>query len=252
LGAAMRRETELLFRAVLRQGHSIYELLNADFTFLNDVLAEHYGIPGIVGPSFRRVELADRRRGGLLAHASIHTLTSNPTRTSPVKRGKWILENLLDDAPPPPAPGTDSFPENADITVAANLRIQLAAHRRDASCAVCHNRMDPLGLALENFDPIGRWRDVDHGTQIDASGELPDGTIIDGIVDLRRLLGSDKDFGRCLLKKLFLFGIGRELHSDDEIAIDLLIQELPSEPTLSDLILAIVHLDAFRLRALPR
>ena len=247
---AMRRETEMFFRAVLRERRPVVDLIDADFTFLNEELAKHYGIDGVRGKKLRRVKLKDPRRGGLITHASILTVTSNPTRTSPVKRGKWILQNILDDPPPPPEPGFDNFKAGADVTVAATLRAQLAEHRKAKGCAVCHNRMDALGLALENYDAIGRWRDADHGTPIDASGKLPGGETLDGPVSLKKVLRRGDAFTNCLAKKLFLYAIGREIRATEAVVIDALVGSLPKRATLEDMIVAVAELDAFRRRRL--
>jgi hypothetical protein len=248
LRKSMRRETEMLFEAVRRERRPVRDLLDPGFTFLNDRLAEHYGIAGIEGSELRRVALPQGPRGGLLGHASILTLTSNPTRTSPVKRGKWILENLLDAPPPPPPPGVGALDERKEAVASAPIRERLARHRTDPSCASCHARMDALGFALENFDAIGRWRETDGEFPIDPSGILPDGRTFAGPEDLRRLLGSGDALVRCLLKKLFIYALGRGLADPDVAAIDALVASLPENPTLEDLILGIVSLDAFRLR----
>jgi hypothetical protein len=247
---AMRRESELFFHAVQVERRSVLELLDADFTYLNEVLAAHYGIAGVVGPQMRRVALSDRRRGGVVTHASVQTVTSNPTRTSPVKRGKWLLENILDAPPPPPPPGFDAFPEGADVNGAASLRAQMAQHQKSPMCASCHRRMDALGLALENYDAIGRWREADRGAKIDASGELPGGEKIDGALGLKQVLARGDAFKRCLAKKLFTYGLGRNVRGRDEVVIDAMVRALPAQPTLEDMIQAIVRLDAFRSRRL--
>jgi len=244
----MRKETEMFFQAILQEDRVVEELLDADFTLLDETLAKHYGISGVTGSEFRKVKLPDQRRGGIPAQASIQTITSNPTRTSPVKRGKWILENILDDPPPPPPPGQDSFPENVDMTIAHNLRQQMEQHRKQAICASCHQRMDALGLAMENYDAIGRWRDKDHGRRIDASGELPGGRRVDGATELRHILASGKDFRRCLLKKLFLYALGRKIRGSDQVILDAAARKLPGEATLTDMIQTIVAMDAFRHR----
>jgi len=245
---AMLRESTLFFRSVLREKRSVFTLIDADYTFVNERLARHYGFSGVTGDEFRRVELKAPRRGGVITQASVQTVTSNPTRTSPVKRGKWILENVLDAATPPPPPGVSAFPDGVDVSVAATLREQLAVHREKASCAVCHNRMDPLGLALENYDAIGRWRDSDNGHPIDASGQLPSGVALDGPASLKKVLRRGDGFVRCLTKKLFLYAIGREITTADELAIDRLVRSLPKSPTLEDMILGVIGLDAFRKR----
>ena len=248
LRRSMRKETELFFQTVLEEDRDILELLDADFTILDEALAKHYGIADVKGSAFRKVKLSDRRRGGLPSQASIQTITSNPTRTSPVKRGKWLLENILDDPPPPPPPGQDSFPESVDMTIAHNLRQQMEQHRQQAVCASCHQRMDALGLAMQNYDAIGRWRDRDHGRQIDASGELPGGRRVNGAIELKRLLANGNDFRRCLLKKLFLYALGRKVRGSDQVILDAAARELPNRTTLTEMIQTIVVMDAFRHR----
>lgn len=256
LRTAMRRESELLFLAVLREDRDVRQLLDCDFTHVDATLARFYGIPGQFGADFVRVELPPelRQRGGLLGHASIHAVTANPTRTSPVKRGKWVLENLLDAAPPPPPPGNDSFTGEAEIDSAASLRQQMAAHRERTSCAACHVRMDALGLALEHFDAIGRHRVTDAGGAIDASGQLPDGRVIDGLTGLKTALRDDPAFLRCLLHKLFVYAVGREAVAADRVRLWAEAEALRQRPqvTLRELIHVIVRLDAFRLRTVGR
>ena len=245
----MREETEQLFLAVLREDRDVRELLDPEFTFLNERLAEHYGLQRVRGKELRRVQLEDRRLGGLLAQASILTLTSNPTRTSPVKRGKWILENLLDQAPPPPPPGNDSLKGEKQVKDSKTLREQMAIHRRDPQCATCHQRMDALGFTLETFDPIGRWRDQDGGEPIDATGSLPGGPLLTDVEDLKRVLAADPAFVRCLFEKLFVYAIGRGTASDDELLLDALAKDLPqAKPTLSAMITALVLSEPFRSR----
>lgn len=253
LRRAMRTETELFVDAVLREKRDLYDLLDADFTFVNDRLARHYGMELAPGEGFRRVALSDARRGGLVAQASIHTVTSNPTRTSPVKRGKWVLENLLDAPPPPPPPGVDSLDEGDGALAAATLRQRMEAHRADPQCASCHTRMDALGFALENYDPIGRWRDRDGELEIDASGVLPDGQEIRGPVGLKRVLARDPAFALCVAKKMFVYAVGRMPGERDRRDLDALVAALPAEtPTLEDLIVGIVRMDAFRMRSITR
>ena len=249
----MREETERLFLAVLREDRDVRDLLDPPFTFLNERLARHYGVAGVTGSEMRKVDLTDRRFGGLLAQASILTVTSNPTRTSPTKRGKWILENILDQAPPPPPPGNDSLKGEKLVKDSKSLREQMELHRKDPQCATCHVRMDALGFALETFDPIGRWRDKDGDEPIDASGKLPDGRTLHGIADLKRVLRADPAFVRCLLEKLFVYAIGRGTTTDDELLLDSLAEKLPRDkPTLADLITGIVDTEAFRSRRIAR
>ncbi|MBK8976940.1 MAG: DUF1592 domain-containing protein [Planctomycetes bacterium] len=248
LAASMRRETELLFDTVRREALPVRTLLAADFTFVDRRLARLYGLPVPPVDGFVRVPVGPAR-SGVLGHASVLTVTSNPTRTSPVKRGKWVLTNLLDDPPPAPPPGSDSFAGGeASVAVAASLREQLALHRRDARCSVCHDRMDALGLALENFDAVGRWRDSDGGLPIDASGMLPDGAQLTGPASLGARLADDPRFVRALLHKLFVYAVGRPVRTADELALEAASRDLNAGATLADLVEAIVRLDAFRMR----
>ncbi|MBL8738838.1 MAG: DUF1592 domain-containing protein, partial [Planctomycetes bacterium] len=204
LRRSLRRETELLFRAVLRERLDVRRLLDADFTHVDARLAAHYGLPAVAGAEFVRVVLPEshRQRGGVLGHGSVLAVTSNPTRTSPVKRGKWILENLLGQAPPPPPPGNDSLPDEGQVDSTKSLREQLAQHRDRAACAGCHVRMDALGFALERYDVVGRHRERDAGGEIDCTGELPDGTRLAGLADLKRVLAADPAFVRTMAHKL--------------------------------------------------
>ena len=181
LRASMQRETELLFRTILQEDRSVIEFLDSDFTFVDERLARHYGIDGIRGPRMRRVTIpADSPRRGLLGHGSVLTLTSAANRTSPVVRGKWILDNLLGTPPPQPPPGVETNLEKDPQQVkATSLRQRLEQHRNSPTCAACHRLMDPIGLALENFDHTGRWREMDGPVRIDASGQLADGTKVD-------------------------------------------------------------------------
>ncbi len=181
------KETELFCASIMREDRSIVELLDADYTFLNERLAKHYGIEGVSGDEFRRVPLTDRRRGGVLTQASVLLVTSNPTRTSPVKRGKWIMEQILGTPPPPPPPGVQELEK---VKLEGTLRQKMEQHRANPSCAVCHARMDPLGFAFENFDAIGAWRDRDDDHEIDPSGVLPGGQTFSGATELRALLAA--------------------------------------------------------------
>src|SRR5262249_39774416 len=191
LRQSFRHETELFFESILRENRSVFDLLDANYTFLNQRLAEHYGVRGVYGSQFRRVALSDpnrANRGGLLGQGSILTVTSYPNRTAVVQRGKWILENLLGAPPPPPPPdGPDLKPHGKEGRL-LSLREQMDAHRANPICASCHARMDPIGFALENYDAIGRWRTKDAGAVIDASGKLPDGTKFNGPAELKKIL----------------------------------------------------------------
>ncbi len=245
----LRREAELVFDAVLREKRDLRELLTARFTFVNGALAAHYGLPAVEGEELRRVELLDERRGGILALGGVLAVTSNPTRTSPVKRGKWVLENVLDAPPRPPPPGADSLDEAAATASAATLREKLEIHRQNPECATCHTRMDALGFALERYDAVGRLREEEGGRPVDTRGLLPDGRAVDGLATLRTALLDDHAFLRCLARKLFTFALGRAPTPRDEIALFALAEGLPREkPTLEDLILAVVRSEAFRKR----
>jgi hypothetical protein len=217
LRRSLIKETELLLDSVLLGHQSLLELLNAKYTFVNERLARHYGIPNIYGDQFRRVEVTDGIRGGLLGQGSILTATSYPNRTSPVLRGKWILDALLGSPPPPPPPNVPALPEAGEGHMVVSVRERLSAHRANPACASCHVRMDPLGFALENFDATGRWRTVEangpadlNPHPIDAGGELPDGTKFEGVSGLRRILNERSDQFVCTMtEKLLTFALGR-------------------------------------------
>jgi hypothetical protein len=215
LRQAMRDEALLLFRAVLREDRSVMELLDADYTFLNAELARHYGVKDVRGPQMRRVELADDRRGGVLTLGSTLTISSLPTRTSPVNRGKWILEEILGASPPPPPPNVPALEQTGASRADGKprtLRERLELHRADAQCASCHRRMDVLGLGLENFDAVGRWRDKDGDQPIDASGVLPGGDSFSKPGELKTLLARDRQtFARTLTEKMLTYALGRSL-----------------------------------------
>ncbi|HMV85043.1 MAG TPA: DUF1592 domain-containing protein [Blastocatellia bacterium] len=224
LRRAFRRETEMFFESILRENRSVLDLLDADYTFLNQRLAEHYGVPGIYGSQFRRVALTEKTRaarGGLLGQGSILTVTSYPNRTSVVQRGKWILENLLGAPPPPPPPDIpDLKPKSADGRL-LSMREQLDLHRSNAICASCHARMDPIGFALENYDAVGKWRTKDAGLPIDASGKLPDGTKLNGPAELKKILltGHRDEFILTVTEKLMTYALGRGLEAYDAPAV---------------------------------
>lgn len=242
----MQRETLTFFAGVMRQNLPVTTLLDARFTYLNEPLAKFYGISGVDGDHFRKVSLVGTPRGGLLTHASILTVTSNPTRTSPVKRGKWVLENLL-NTPPPPAP--PNVPELERGKLVGSLRERMEQHRDNPACATCHSMMDPLGFALENFDAVGRWRTSDGRDLIDASGEFPDGTRFEGIQDLRQLLAGDRreQFVRCLAEKMLIYAIGRGTEYYDKCAIDEIVsQTRANDDQFAYLIAAIIESDPFQ------
>lgn len=252
LRAAMRAETEMLFEAVLREDRTVAELIDPSFTFLNERLAKHYAIEGVRGPQMRRVALdATQRetRGGLLQQASVLAVTSNPTRTSPVKRGRWVLETLLGVPPIAPQPGVDSLDDSKRFARSASLRERLEQHRADPKCAVCHDALDPLGFALENYDSVGRWRTQDDGHPVDASGAFEDGTAFDGPLLLERRIAGDPAFVRGLLEKLAVYALGRGMRPQDAVWLDELAHGFRERPaTLARMIEAVVCSDAFRRR----
>ncbi len=248
---AMRRETELFFGAMVGQDLSVLELLDADFTFANERLARHYGLKGVAGTDFQRVSLAGTRRRGLLTQASFLAVTSNPTRTSPVKRGKFILENFL-ASPPPPPPANVPLLDEGGKKLTGTLRQRLEEHRSNPSCAACHRLMDPLGFALEHFDAVGRWRENDGGEPIDSSGRLPSGEEFEGSQELTQvLLASRRDqFVRCLIEKSMVYALGRGIEYYDQCAIDKIARRLEQDDfRFSRLIIEIVRSDPFRKRA---
>ncbi len=247
---SMQRETEMYFEYILREDRSILEFLDSDYTFLNERLARHYGIEGVQGLEMRLVKLPDRRRGGILTHASILTVTSNPTRTSPVKRGKFILENILGTPPPPPPPDVPELDNDKNAVLTGSLRQRMEKHRENPGCAVCHVKMDALGFGLENFDAIGAWRTKDGSFEIDPSGTLPDGTTFRNPAELRQALLQQADqFRRCLAEKLLTYALGRGLEPTDNVFLrEIVAQTKQSGDRFSALILAIVHSDPFQLR----
>jgi hypothetical protein len=227
------------------------ELLSANYTFLNERLAEHYQIPNVFGSRFRRVTLSDERRSGLLGHGSILTVTSYGNRTSPVLRAKWVLENVLGTPPPPPPPEVNAvLPDTGEDGEPATVRERLAQHRKNPTCAVCHAPMDPLGLALENFDAIGQWRTTDANAPIDASGVLADGTAFNGPAELRRVLLSRRDqFVHTVTEKLLTYALGRGLEYYDRPVVRKISREAARDAyRWSSLILEIVKSAPFQMR----
>jgi hypothetical protein len=228
LRAAMIKETELFFEHIIREDRSVLEFLTADYTFANERLARYYGLKGISGAEFQRVSLKGTPRGGILTHGSILTLTSNPTRTSPVKRGKWVLENLLGQTPPPPPPGVPSLDDGKKAEKSGSLRERMERHRQDPTCSSCHSIMDPIGFGLENFDGIGAWRDKDGQFPIDASGRLQTDESFSGSEELRAILANQKcdQFVRCLAEKMLTYALGRGLEYYDRCAVDRIVEDL--------------------------
>jgi mono/diheme cytochrome c family protein len=252
LRQAFERETELFFESIIREDRSVLDLLDADYTFLNERLAKHYGIPGVFGERFRRVSLPpDSVRRGLLGQGSILTDTSRANRTSPVIRGKWILENIFSAAPPSPPANVPELKEERDPAKILPMREQMAQHRANPGCASCHAQMDQLGFALENFDAIGEWRDVDAaGSPIDASAKLPDGTAFKGPTELRQVLRSHSDdFLTSLTEKLLTYALGRGLEAADAPAIRRIKREAArANYSFSSLIQGIVTSTPFQMR----
>jgi hypothetical protein len=244
LRAALVRETDLFFASMIREDRSLLDLLRADYTFLNERLARHYGIAGVHGTEFRRVTLTDDARTGLLGKGSVLTVTSYPNRTSPTLRGKFILENLLGSPPPPPPPNVPSLKEDKDVSQ-LTMRQRMELHRQSPVCASCHVRMDPLGFALENFDGLGRWR-----SGVDASGVLPDGTTIDGPAGLRNVLLEKKEqFVETATERLLTYALGRGVEPFDMPAVRGIVRDAaPGEYRWSSIITGIVHSVPFQMR----
>ncbi len=250
LRSAFMKETELFVASIIREDRSLLDLLTADHTFVNERLAEHYGIPKVYGSQFRRVTLTDANRRGLLGKGSILTVTSYPNRTSVVQRGKWILENLLGTPPPPPPPDVPELVAKKDGK-ALSLREQMEQHRANAVCAACHGRMDPIGFALENYDGVGKWRDQDSGVVIDATGKLPDGTEFSGPAGLTELMVSKyrEDFVRTATEKLMTYALGRGVEYYDTPTIRAIARQAAQNNfRMSTLILSIVQSTPFQFR----
>jgi hypothetical protein len=243
-------ETGLFVSSIFREDRSLLDLLSADYTFVNQRLAEHYGMPRMYGSQFRRVPLSDVNRRGLLGQGSVLTVTSYPNRTSVVQRGKWILENLLGTPPPPPPPDIPELKASANGKT-LTMREQMQAHRANAICASCHARMDPIGFALENYDAVGRWRSEDAGAAIDASGTLPDGTEFQGPAGLSQLILTkyQDDFVRTATEKLLTYALGRGVEYYDYPTIRSITRDAARDNyRVSSWILAIVKSTPFQMR----
>ena len=250
LRVAMRTETELFFESLLKENRSVFDLLDANYTFLNERLAQHYGIPKVTGEQFRRVSLKGTLRSGILTHGSILTLTSNPTRTSPVKRGKFVLENILGTPPPPPPPDVPDLKED-QAALSGTLRQRMEQHRENPNCSSCHERMDPIGFAFENFDGIGAWRKKDGDAPIDSTGKLVSGESFTDAVELREILADTKreEFVRCLTEKMLTYALGRGMEMYDRCAIEEISARLAKHNyKFNDLILEIVKSVPFQMR----
>ncbi|MDA1017897.1 MAG: DUF1592 domain-containing protein, partial [Planctomycetota bacterium] len=250
LKSDMRRETLMLFQTVMQDDLSVLSFLNADFTFLNERLAKHYEIGGVKGDEFRKVSLDTKRRSGVLTHASILAITSDPTRTSPVKRGKWILENILGTPPPPPPPNIPELEKVKSANPGASMRKQMEIHQTNPGCASCHKLLDPLGFGLENFDAIGRWRDKDGKHTVDASGVMPSGEKFNGPVEMVRILMKRQDdFCSYLTDRMMTFSLGRGLEFYDKCAVDKIVEQLKRDDyRFSTLVTEIVLSTPFRMR----
>ena len=252
LKGAMRRETEEFLADVLRENRSILDLLDSDYTFVNESLARHYGMEGVTGEEFRKVKLPDHRRGGVLTQASVLTLTSNPNRTSPVKRGQWILQQILGTPPPADVAKLDESRQAGEVMP---LRERMEAHRANVECASCHKEMDPLGFALENYDAIGRWRASDAGNPIDASGELAGGIKFSDGQELKQRLRSmaAKKFSRCLVENMLTYALGRGLEPYDYCAVEEIRSALADDGyRIRNIVFGIVESRAFQNRGAAR
>ncbi len=251
LRQSFQRETELFFEAVMRENRPVTDLLSADFTYLNQRLAGHYGIRNIYGSQFRRVSLKDPNRGGLLGQGSILTVTSYPNRTSVVQRGKWVLENLLGTPPPPPPPDIPALEAHAKDGKLLTMRQQMEQHRANPTCAACHARMDPIGFSLENYDGVGAWRAKDAGSAIDATGKLPDGTTFQGPGGLKNLLltGHRDEFISTFTEKLLTYALGRGLEFYDRPAMRAIMRDAATQDsTIPALISSVVKSPQFQMR----
>jgi mono/diheme cytochrome c family protein len=253
LRQSLRRETELLFQSIIHEDRGVLDLLTADYTFVNERLARYYGIPDIYGSRFRRIAIADDARKGLLGQGSILAVTSHAERTSPVVRGKFILENILGTPVPPPPPDVPALKETAAGEKPKTMREQMAEHRANPACATCHKVMDPIGFALENFDAVGAWRTREAGTAIDASGQLADGTRVDGVVTLRQALVRNPElFASTLTEKLLTYGLGRGLDYYDMPAVRAIVRDsAPGNYKFSAIVMGIVRSTPFQMRAAP-
>jgi len=250
LRLSMVQETEMFFESILREDRSILDFIDAGYSYLNERLARFYGIRDVQGPEFRKVRFAhDSQRGGLLTHASVLTISSYANRTSPVLRGKWVLETLVGSPPPPPPPDVPNLDE-AKIGTTASMREQLEQHRKNPTCASCHVRMDPLGFGLENFDAVGAWRAKDGDFVINAEGTLPDGRSFTGPQGLKSILLAQPDaFTETLTQKMLIYALGRGLETSDDAAVKKIARKVAADDyRISSLILGIVNSEPFQKR----
>ena len=254
LREAMKLETQWLFRSMLRDDRSVLNLIGSQSAYLNERLAKHYGISGVLGGHFRSVRVdkmnSKTRRGGLLRNASILAVTSYATRTSPTIRGNWILENVLGTPPPPPPPNVPSLKEKSSVGEKMTVRQRLAQHRKDPTCASCHNLMDPVGFALENYDSVGRWRNFDDGLPIDSAGSLPDGLEIDSVTALEAgIMKRPEMFVGTLAEKLLTFALGRGVELQDGPAVRQIVRDAAEDDyRFSSIIKALVNSTPFQYR----
>jgi len=251
LRRSFRRETEMMFDSIVRDDRSLIDLLDADYTFVDERLARHYGIPNVKGSYFRRVSLgADSPRRGLLGQGSVLTVTSTATRTSPVSRGKWVLENLLGTPAPVPPPGVETNLGGQEAAKTSSVRERLEAHRASPQCASCHRIMDPMGFALENFDLVGGWREFDGPSRIDSKGQLADGTPVTGPADLRQAVLSRSDaFMTTATEKLMTYALGRPVHDYDMPAVRAIVRRAGANNNrFSSLVMGIIESDSFQKR----
>jgi hypothetical protein len=254
LRQAFRRETELFVESIVREDRSILDLLRANYTFVNGRLAKHYGIPNIYGSRFQRVELPpDSVRGGLLRHGSVLMVTSYATRTSPVIRGKWILENIIGVPPPPPPPAVPALAEKTGTSQPQTMRQRLAEHRANPACSGCHQLMDPIGFALENYDGVGRYRTTENAIPVDVSGALPDGSQFTGVTGLEAaLLKRPEVFAGTFTEKLMTYALGRGVEFTDAPAVRKIVKETQGRDfRFSSFVLGIVNSTPFQMRRTP-
>ena len=246
----MKEETSLFFDSIVREDRSVVDLLNADYTFVNERLARHYGIPNVYGSQFRRVTVSNEARRGLLGQASVLAVTSYPNRTSPVERGKWVLTNLLGVPPQPPPPNVPALEESSGDGKVLSLRERMERHRANPVCAGCHKVMDPIGFALESFDGIGRWRNTQDGAPIDTSGTLFNGANVDGVVGLRQnLVAQPEIFVGVMTEKMLTYALGRGLEYYDMPAVRKIVRDAKTRDfRFSSIVLGIVRSTPFQMK----